>query len=440
VAIQPLAESAIRPEFFQYLMEYVDGAISYNDGRVTLQDMRVRHEAVNIGANGEGNFALGGGWEFKLTGLRANSLTTSPDLMAALPRALSKLIDQLHPTGTFALSNSVLAFRHRASEIAPLETSWDMQLDCHQTDLQCGINLQSLDGTVRLVGASDGQRSSTAGELDLESVTYEDVQFTNVQGPLWVDERECRLGKWAAERMGPSHAQRRLSGNVYGGTVLGDSWIRFGGLPQYGVQADVTGIDLKRMMVERFRGAQPFEGKVDADVILSGEGPSLLRLNGEGHVHVRDTQIYKLPVLVNLLKTLRTGDPDDTAFTQSDVAFRMQGPIIYLDRIDFLGDAMNLFGQGETGFDQHLALVFSPSMVRRDSKFPIVGNLVRQANQQSMRVWVSGSVADPKVTTEALPGVAHMLQQLRTDLESPAAAGPGRQAQRPSGLMPTPPR
>ena len=440
VSIKPLAEASIRPSFFPYLMEYVDGAITYTDGRVALEKLKVRHEATNIAANGEGNFPLGGGWEFKLTGLTADRVSASPDLMAALPRPLSKLIDQLRPTGGFNLSNSVLAFRQRDSVIAPLETAWDIQLDCHQTDLRCGIDLQNIHGAVRLVGTSDGQRSASAGELALESVTFQDVQFTNVRGPLWVDERECRLGKWATQRMGQGQPEQRLTGEVYGGAVAADAWVLYGAPPQYGVQAVATGVDLNRLIVERFHGQQTFQGKVDGDVILSGEGPSLLRLNGEGQLHVRDTSIYKLPMLVNMLKTLRTGDPDNTAFTHSDVTFRMQGPIIYLDQIDFLGDAVNLYGQGETGFDQHLNLVFAPSIVRRDSKFPIVGNLVRQANQQSMRVWVGGTLADPQVTTEALPGVNQMLQQIRSDFEAPTGASPGRQARVRGGVVTAPPR
>jgi hypothetical protein len=440
VAIQPLAESAIRPTFFPYLMEYAGGTLSYNDGRIALDKLKVRHEGTNITANGEGNFALAGGWEFKLTGLSADRLSASPDLMAALPRPLSKLIDQLRPTGGFSLSNSVLAFRQRGSEIAPLETAWDVQLDCHQTDLRCGVELQNIHGSVRLIGSSDGQRSASTGELSLESATFADVQFTNVRGPLWVDERECRLGKWATQRMGAGQPERRLTGEVYGGTVAADAWVLFRGSPQYGVQAVAKNVDFNRMIVERFHGQQGFPGRVDADIILSGEGSSLLRLNGEGHVHVRDTKIYKLPELVNLLKTLRTGDPDNTAFTQSDVAFRIQGPVILLDQVDLLGDAVNLYGQGETGFDQHLNLVFAPSMVRRDNKFPIVGALVRQANQQSMRVWVNGTLSAWEVTTEALPGVNQMLQQIRTDLENPTGAAAGRQARAPTRVITSPPR
>ena len=431
VSVYPRPESAqLRPDFFDYRMDKVAGAIHYQDGRVRLDGVTAQHDAVNIATNGDGVFSPDGGWEFQLVGLRADNLAASPDLLRAMPERLSRLADTLEPTGSFTLHQGILSFRKPASEIAPLETRWDMQVDCHQADLHCGLDLQNIHGSIRLIGASDGQRSQSEGELNLESVTFKDVQLTDVRGPLWVDETECRLGRWAGEKTGQQPSA--VTAKAYGGAVAAHSWVKFSGLPEYGCEASLVGADLRRIIVERFGGQQSFNGKVDADVVLSGAGPSLPRLGGEGHVHIRDANIYELPQLVSLLAILRTGATDKTAFNQSDVAFRIQGQHIYLDQIDFLGDAVNLYGKGETSFDQNLNLVFSADMARRDFHLPLVGGIVGQAREQFLRIYVGGTVKEPIPTTEALPGFNDMLKQLRTDIR-PASTAPSRQA----GLPPS---
>jgi hypothetical protein len=58
-----------------------------------------------------------------------------------------------------------------------------------------------------------------------------------------------------------------------------------------------------------------------------------------------------------------------------------------------------------------------------------VKNLVGQANQQIMQMYVTGTLAEPLVTREAFPKINQMLQQVRQDLEDPVGAAE-RQAQR----------
>jgi hypothetical protein len=429
VAIRPRPESTqFKPTFFPYLMEGVAGTITYRDGEVVLNDMRAQHDRTTIRTNGNGYFWPEGNWQFRLTGLTADNLSPRQDLISALPKQMGKLIDRLRPTGSFALHDGVLEFRKSASEIALLEARWDVGLDCHQTDLACGIDLKSIYGTVRLKGESDGARSWSAGELDLESVTFQDVQFTNVRGPMYVDETRCLLGKWATDKQ--QQAEQPITGTVYDGALRANAWVTFDNLPEYNAEVHVVGSDLQRMVVERFGGGRDFTGKVDANMMLGGRGSQLDLLVGDGDVHIRDANLYELSLLASLLKILRTGAADKTAFTQSDIAFRLQGRHIYLDQIDFLGDVVNLYGKGETTFDQQLSLVFSAVVGRHEYQLPFVKNLMREANQQIMQMYVTGTLSDPHVATEAFPGIAQMLQQIGSDLKDPMGAAERRQQER----------
>ena len=421
VQIEPQAGSTLQPDFFKYYMEDVKGSISYFNGNVNVDHFSARHQdGVTLGAKGHGTFSGENGWEFVLTGLWADGLKVRPALMAAMPPKLSRLIDSLRPSGTFGLHNSELKFRQPASAIAQLETSWDLQLECHQTDLHCGVVVEGLTGSVRLQGSSNQQQSSSAGELDLESVAYQGIQLTNVKGPMWVNESQCLFGKWATDAT--KQPERHLNGTVYGGTMVSDGWVQFAHTPLYQAEIAVAGADLQRLMVERFGGRQSFTGKIDGRVLLKGEGPSLARLNGNGNVHIHEANILELPLLVSLLKILRHGAPNSTAFDQSDIDFKIQGPHITLNRIDFLGDVVDLYGYGETGFDEHVKLAFRAELGPREYAIPFVKDLVGTTTGNLMQLYVDGTLTDPKVATEAFPGFNQMLQQIRTDFE--AGGGP----------------
>jgi hypothetical protein len=390
--------------------------------------MRAHNDRTVITANGSGSIGPDGAWEFQLSGLTADHIWPNVELTAALPSRLRSAIERLKPTGNFTLHDGLLRFRKSASEIAPLEADWDVSLDCNQTDLQCGIDLRGIAGSVRLMGESNGVTSATRGELALESLWIQDVQFTNVRGPLYVNESRCLLGKWATAQV--QQPDRPLTGNVYDGALTGNAWVSFENLPSYRADLRVTGADLRRVIVERFRGQRQFNGKIDGDMTLSGLGSKVESLQGDGHVHLRDAELYELSILASLLKMLRTGASDKTAFTEGDVAFRLQGRHVVLDQIDFLGDVVNLYGKGETDFDQNLALVFSASILPHDSRLPLVNSFVKQTNPKMVQMYVNGTLSEPQVATEAFPGVAQMIQRLGADLRNPLEGVDQMQAER----------
>jgi hypothetical protein len=162
-------------------------------------------------------------------------------------------------------------------------------------------------------------------------------------------------------------------------------------------------------------------GTLSAVLSLQGSGRSEHTLSGKGEVQIRNTNIYELPLLVSLLKVLRSRTPDTTAFNQSDMKFRLQGRHIYLDQIDFLGDAVSLYGKGYTNFDQQLKLVFYGTLGRNDYRIPLLKKVVARTNESIMQMYVDGTLAEPHVQTQAFPGINRLMQQIQMDLDSPPA-------------------
>jgi hypothetical protein len=64
------------------------------------------------------------------------------------------------------------------------------------------------------------------------------------------------------------------------------------------------------------------------------------------------------------------------------------------------------------------------------SRLPLVRNFVKQANEQIVQMYVNGTLSEPKVATEAFPGLAQMFQQLGADLRNPLRAADELPAQR----------
>lgn len=423
--VRPRPETALlRPKFFDYLLENVSGLITYDEGAITLEQVRGRHVATQtqILTNGNGFFAPSGAWQMQLFGLTVDRIAVGRDLLTALPPKLSKLIDSLKPTGSFRIDNGVLAFQKAASPIAPVIAEWDFQLNCQQTNLQCGIDLHNLHGSVRLVGAADGQRNYSAGELDLDTVMFEGVQFTSVKGPMWADDNQCLLGRKASAQSGKP--PQPITATAYDGRIAADARVTYYGTPRYEASANLVGIDLSRLVVERFGSTEDMSGKIDANVSIGGEGHSLYSLSGKGDIHLREADIYESPVLLRLLKTLRNGKLSKSAFSEGDIRFRLDGQHIYLDQLDFLGDVVNLKGKGYTNFDHELKLVFHAEVGPTDYQIPVVKNLMRRTNQQILQLYVDGTFSDPIVQKQPFPGISQLLNQIQSDFEAAPANRP----------------
>jgi hypothetical protein len=437
VTVLPLPESTtIRPKFFPYAMDKVEGRFTYQDGAIDITQLRAQHGRTSMRSNGQGAFRDDGSWFIQFEGLAVDRLMARRDLTDALPTKLQKLIEYLRPSGSFNLSNGVLRFS-KANARAAVESDWDVQLNCMQANIQAGIELHNIHGAIRLEGAARSDRSFSAGELAIDSATFQDVQFTEIQGPLWVDQGQCLFGEWATKQRG--QPVRRLTAQVYDGAVTADAWVSFDVVPEYSAVAAVTGVDLNRMMKERINGELDYQGKLGATLTLNGKGRSLATLAGHGQVQITEANIYELPILVSMLKVLRNTSPDSTAFNQVDSKFRIQGPHIYLDQLDFKGDAVSLLGRGETNFDHQLNLDFHAVVGRNEIQLPLVKNFVNRVGEQTLQLTVSGTLSDPQVDRQALPGINQLIKQLQVQPEArraPADSTPPRQAERTSPLWP----
>jgi hypothetical protein len=422
ITLEPREQSvSIQPAKFPYRLEQIDGLARYRDGRVELADLRARHNRTEFSAaSGVWQPTPQGGWQLALGGVDACRLTPERDrdLLVALPPGARTILERLQPAGTFDVFNSSLSLV-KAPQSEDVAAAWDVNLHCHHAAIQGGLPVQSVTGEIRLTGRHDAQSVYSSGELNLNSVIWNDMQFTNVHGPIWIDPSYCLLGMAAGERQ--QQPPRRITADVYGGTLTANAALQHGANPNYSLDLMIGAADLARFAKERLGQQSELGGTVSGRIAVSGAGRSLQTLNGTGELHVVDAKIYELPPLVSLLKVLRTRTPTATAFNTCDMQFTLQGEQIDFQHLDLRGDAMSLYGKGKTNLDRELDLVFYTLIGPADLPIPLWKTIAGQVSQQGLQLKVVGSWDNPDVQRKALPAVNDAWQQIQAEIQAGAA-------------------
>jgi len=410
---EPHGDVSIEPTFFPYRLEQLKGRFTYHDGHAEFTNIRATHGRVTLAGKGVLDFKPQGPWKLNLQELNIDRLRMDRDALLALPSKLRKVMTQLNPQGPMNLRGQLI-LAGASSREPTVQSSWDMEVNMQQGSLDCGIKLQNVFGGVRLTGTFDGQHTASHGELSVDSLTYKDLQFTEILGPLWIDDERILLGG-GAERPTAGKPPRRVTAKSYGATLVGDCAVVLGPTPRYSLRATMADGDLSRFAHEAMSGKQKLNGRLFGNVELAGNGQGTHTLAGHGQVQLRDADLLELPVIVSLLKILSVRAPDKTAFTGSDIDFRIEGEHVYFDRLELTGDAISLVGKGEMGFDTALNLKFHSVVGRSDYQLPVLKNMLGQASQQFMLIHVDGTLANPHTRTEAFPGINQAMQQMQAN-------------------------
>jgi hypothetical protein len=406
---------SLEPVYFPYRLDGVEGAFDYRNGQVTLTKLRAKHGDTTLSADGVCDLSSNGSWRFELAPLIVDRMRLDRDLAQALPPRLAEGIAELNPVGMMAL-NGKLEFSGSGAPQEPLRTKWDMALDLHQVAAQCGVAIENLHGGVRLIGNTTPEGFQSRGELNLDNATYEGFQFTEIRGPIRIDEQGFALGRWAHQGEAAKQA-RRVTAKFYGGDLKADAWSQRGTPRPFEIYAELNNAELQRLTREKFPGRQNLSGKVEGVVRLKGAGSGLHNLAGSGRMHLSEADIYELPQMVQLLSLLSVKPPRQSAFSDSTVGFRLEGGRFYFDRLQFEGNALSLYGKGEMDLERRVKAKLY-TMVG-SHRIPGLSEIIGSASQQIMVINAEGPLDQLAISNEVLPGVNDILQQLQTEWQVP---------------------
>lgn len=434
--VRPVGESvSIQPAYFPYRLEKVQGAITFTDQRCDFQNLRAIHDRTPLSASGFCEHGSDGAFHLHFENIAADHvrLDTDRDMMIALPAKLRKAVVQLNPTGLISLRGALDFWGQRTAPLSDdfqsavagdcrVITQWqNLQVDIEQGTLHTGVEVQNIHGGGVFNGSYDpnrteGQRLLCRGDLNVDSITWNNFQFTNLVGPLYLDDRKVIVGT-EADAPQQGSMPRHLFAKCYGGSAQADAVVMLEEQPSFSVQAKINGVDLHRFCVESVPGPQKLQGHIDASARLTGTAAGLHTLNGDGQVQLTNADIGELPVIVALLKVLNLKRPDTNAFTKSDLTFHIEGEHVILKNIEFSGDAISLVGDGEANLSTDINLKLQPIVGRSDLQLPAWKRLMGGASEQIMQIHVTGTLADPKSKREAFPTINEALQTIQTGMQ-----------------------
>ena len=430
LSIRPEGRVAVAPELSEeghrYPLDNLRGTYEWRDDRLTIYAARANHGptqyAVSDGAWQESN---GGGWQLVFNDLHVQRMAFDQDFLNASPSALAETIETLQPTGSIDLYDSSIKVASDGQQPANYSTQWRLGLQCHQTDLTPGTKFEGISGRILLVGSSDNNRTYSTGELALDSVFWNELQLTQVRGPLWTSDQECLIGEGVA-RKDPTQPPRKLTAKAYDGTVEINSHIKHDGRESYGISAQLSQVNVSRLATEWMQRPEAISGLLDGRLEFEGTGTSIYGLTGRGAVTIQNADLYELPIFVSLLKVLRNQRPDRTAFDKCEAQFTQQGDQLQFQQLDLLGHAISLYGRGAANLNKEVDLTFGALVGRNELAVPMFKAMLSSASEQLLRVRVTGSLDAPNVVRETLPFVGNVLEQF-----GPAASRPRPAARQP---------
>ena len=215
----------------------------------------------------------------------------------------------------------------------------------------------------------------------------------------------------------PTDQQRSLVGNVFGGQIRFDSHLRYAEDIPFRIDVTLANSKLQDVAAEVAPQFRDMNGKGFASFQMTGNCVDWNSLYGIGTVQLRDAEIYQLPVILSLLKILRVKEVTTSAFDTSNINFKLQGDRIDFQRIELIGDAISLIGNGKLNMNRDIDLNFY-SVVGRNDYIPLLSEIVELGAQQIMWINIRGQLDNPQTHQNFLPYLNESIKQL---FQTPAA-------------------
>jgi hypothetical protein len=387
-----------KPHFFPYELQQVSGKVRYAKGRVYLTDLKARHGDSALGlATGVVMFKADGGFQARLQGIRGDAISADADLLEALPDGLRRGLKGLDLRGPATIETDMIVDAPTQAS-GPPTVWWDGGVRLHEASLRAGVELTGVEGQASCIGLYNGRRlESLVGNVLFDKADFLGQPLQNVHARLEVRDDSPEVLRF-----------RDLKADLFGGSVGGEARLEFSPALKYDVVLKALAVDLDQFGKHNHFGADAkMEGPALGQLHLTGEGPDLGGLKGNGRIDVPNGKLYRLKWQLDMLKALGLRAPDRTAFEEAHAEFAIDGPQVQVSRLDLYGAAVSLRGKGTVGLSgDNLNLDFSADWGRTAQMMPPgVSDLQRAVSDQLLKIKVRGKIGDIRYEKVPAPGV-----------------------------------
>jgi hypothetical protein len=416
---------SVTPSWLPYEMKSIELNMEFRPDSFLIKKFKGFHRDSELTMRGDGTFDVRG-WTCNLRDIYFGKMVVDRELTSALPTALGQTVESLDVDGLFNMYGSI-AFKSQAegqplysAESAPIQTVFDLTADVDKGSLSCGILLEDVYGAIRLTGKTIGDQFQSVGGIDLDSLHWNDLQFKRIKSPIYIDNSQALLGVWATSKMAKTGPEPLVC-NTFGGRLAGNASFSFSGKQKFEIQATFADVDLNEFTFDLAPNYSDIVGRGKGGLRLTGDNSGYHSLRGEGEVRLEDAKISEVPVILGMLKLLSVKQIDRTLFNESRINMKLRGEHVFFDRLEFLGDAISLRGNGEMNFDRELALQFYTTVGR--GEIPVVSPLLGAASQQILVIDVTGTTEKPVIKKNFFKILNDKLKSNIEDLEQSLEEG-----------------
>ncbi|MBL8877491.1 MAG: hypothetical protein JNG88_00100 [Phycisphaerales bacterium] len=155
------------------------------------------------------------------------------------------------------------------------------------------------------------------------------------------------------------------------------------------------------------------KGRLDASLTLRGIGANDDSRIGAGDLRIYDTSFVKVPVLADLLESLRLRSDVDETLDFAQLHFAWEGRVLRLTDVEIHGRDIRLVGEGLWNIDtDRVELLLVGANPRNWPRIAVLSDVVELAGSELVQYRVSGTVQKPEIVPEPLHRLTDPIRRL----------------------------
>ncbi|WP_231603656.1 hypothetical protein [Neorhodopirellula pilleata] len=420
-SVQPNALS-IRPKAIPYRIDIVGGKVTYQNQRVVIENLRGRHDASRLIADGVCEPDTGGQWWLSMdlhTGCR---LIPDEELIAALPEQMAWAMRGLDLRGPLGIRGTTHIRLPDETHPDPA-LDWDVTVQLEGNRISDVGPVHSLRGEIDVRGIKEGEIIRAGGRVAIDSLHAFGLQATGIRGPFSIAGDLLRLGTLSSaddpitgqplrstnplnER--PVTGQAPVVGNLFGGLIDISGTVALSS-GDFDVGVSLSDAKIATILAEMGQTRSGIKGRFDMNSRIEGRLNDTDLLKGSGTGRLSGANLYELPLIVQTLNLLRITPTEAVAFTDGETQFSLFGEDVHFNRLTLWGDLVALDGGGTLSRQEHLDLTFN-TRVSPQNLFSKVISPLRDTSYTFWTIEVDGPLASPTIQRRALSGVSQTLE------------------------------
>ncbi|MGI9470691.1 MAG: AsmA-like C-terminal region-containing protein [Rubripirellula sp.] len=422
---------SLRPSSLPYRIDVTGGTVSFDGESVEIKSLRGRHDASTLSAAGRCIQNDQGRWELLLELHSGSRLHPDAELIAALPNQMREAMRVLQLRGPMSIRGQTRIALPDATHEEPA-IQWNLNLQLEGNRIADVGPVHSLRGGLWVAGKRDERGINAFGTVDIDSMHVHDLQITDIQGPFSIADDLLSLGSLASvpnptHRTADNSATRSIRGRLFDGALDLDGKVLLAN-GNFDVGLTVSNAQMPTILADFGHSDNELTGTCSGQTQLKGNLGRIDLLKGSGAAQVTDANLYKLPLVVQVMNLLRVTPTEDVAFTDGEVEFTVFGETMTFNDLQIWGDLIALQGGGTLDRKHELDLTFN-SRVSPQNAFTKMVPL-----GQRYTLWtidVKGPLDSISIQRRAFDGVGETLELLfpgmtDTDVAEKPSTGFGR--------------